>query len=288
MPELGSANPARRLGRVLASPRARRAMAQLGIEAGLVRGTGPNHRITHADVMKASVPPSSPGAAAAQPMLSEKRRIIAERTSQSVRTVPQFQMRTEVDATALVEFRQKHLPARAGVRPSITDLLLKALALGLRGFPQANRIWDNGGIIDLPTVAVGLVIALDDGLVLPVMAQANQLGIYELTRQRIELTSAARTGHLQPTIPRAAASSLSNLGQSCVDEFTGLIAPPQSTLLAVGRMALRPFVKDGSLVACQTLKLCLTVDHRVLDGAPGAAFLGQIAAALENPHALVS
>jgi pyruvate dehydrogenase E2 component (dihydrolipoamide acetyltransferase) len=214
------------------------------------------------------------------------RRILARYTTESARTVPQFNLRTEVDVTALVEFRRERLPARAEVHPTVTDLLLKALALALHRFPKANRIWEDGRIIQLETADVGLVIALEDGLVLPVIRCANELDLYELARRRTELTALARAGRLQPAIPRGAASSLSNLGNSRVDSFTGLIAPPQSSLFSVGRMAFRPFVHNGMVLARQTIQIGVTIDHRVLDGALAAELLGQFATLLESPNQL--
>jgi pyruvate dehydrogenase E2 component (dihydrolipoamide acetyltransferase) len=259
----------------VASPRARRLMRERGIDRRDVRGSGPGGRIVAADV------PQFASAAALSPM----RRAIVQATTASA-AVPQFTLRAELDASALLAFRARlleQMPPASEWQVSITDLLLCAQARALRACPAANRVWRDGAIQPLPTVAVGLVVSLDDGLLIPCIRDADQLELQELARQRAGLVQAARAGRLGGESLAGAASSLSNLGPSRVDDFAAILYPPQSSILAAGRVAPRPFVVDGQLCARPTLRLNLTADHRVLDGAPAADFLGHIIKHLESP-----
>jgi pyruvate dehydrogenase E2 component (dihydrolipoamide acetyltransferase) len=218
--------------------------------------------------------------------LSVMRRSIAERTALSFATIPHFYLRAEVDATELVRMRE-HLAVvieqECGVRVTVTDFLLRAQALALRDFPDANTVWQNGSLVRADEVGVGVVVGLADGLLIPVIRGADRLSLVKLARERARLVKVARNGQINPAMLSGAASSLSNLGATRTDEFAAIIAPPQSSMLAVGRAALRPFVVGGRLEARTTLRLCLSVDHRVLDGGPAATFLGRIVELLENP-----
>jgi pyruvate dehydrogenase E2 component (dihydrolipoamide acetyltransferase) len=204
--------------------------------------------------------------------------------------VPHFYLRTEVDATSLVQLREQNIEAIekcCGVRPSLTDFLLRAMALALRDCPLANCIWQAGAIVPLPSVDVGLVIQVGDGLMVPIIQHADRLSVLELARQRASLTSAVRTGKTPADIFQGGATSLTNLGKHRVDEFAAIISPPQSSMLAVGRLAERPAVHEGRLCLRQTMNLTLSVDHRVMDGVPGAEFLDRIVELLENPFLLL-
>jgi pyruvate dehydrogenase E2 component (dihydrolipoamide acetyltransferase) len=246
-------------------------MRERGIDPGSVRGTGPGGRIIEADV-----PRIAPSRA-----LSPMRRAIVQATTASA-AVPQFTLRAEIDATTLLAHRGRLLE-KSGTRVSITDYLLHAQSRGLRACPQANRIWHDGTIESLSAIAVGLVVSLDDGLLIPCIRDADQLDLMELARKRIELVGLARAGRLRGDSLAGPASSLSNLGHTRVDDFTAILYSPQSSMLAVGRIAARPFVLNGELVARPTLRLCLTIDHRILDGAPAAEFLDHLVEFLEQP-----
>jgi pyruvate dehydrogenase E2 component (dihydrolipoamide acetyltransferase) len=214
---------------------------------------------------------------------------VARATAESWATVPHFHLRSELDATALVEFREQFLgrpKEESGPRVSLTDLLLRALALSLRACPWANVVWRDGAPVELPAAAVGLVVSLDDGLLIPVIEGADRLEVVEVARRRAEVVAAAREGRLSAGAWQPAATSLSNLGHTRVDEFTPVLAAPQSTMLAVGRLAPRPFVVEGRLCARPTLRLTLAVDHRVMDGEPAARFLGRLVESLERPEML--
>jgi pyruvate dehydrogenase E2 component (dihydrolipoamide acetyltransferase) len=282
-------NPTRR-NRLIASPRARRAMRQRDLNPDSIRGTGPNGRIVEADVLRAgpspapATPPSAPSGS-----LSTMRRAVAAKVAESFATVPHFYLRSEADVTALVQLREQSLEALekcSGHRPTLTDFLLRAMALALRDCPQANRIWLNGAIVPLPSVDVGLVVQIDDGLMVPVLHNADRLSMTETVRARAELIAAVRSGKTSADLLQGGATSLTNLGKRRVDEFTPIISPPQSSMVAVGRVALRPAAFEGQLCLRQTLHVTLSGDHRVMDGVPAAEFLDHIVELLEKPFLL--
>jgi pyruvate dehydrogenase E2 component (dihydrolipoamide acetyltransferase) len=218
------------------------------------------------------------------------RRAIAEKTALSFSTVPHFYLRVEADVTALLEAREGLAPAierAAGVKPTVTDLLLLAMARALVEFPFANAVWQENTLAQLPQYDLGLVVGLPDGLLIPVLRRVDRLGLAALAKARSEAVAAARAGQLAAEATRGGATSLTNLGKVRVDEFAPVIAPGQSSMLAAGRCALRPFVVDGKLAARQTLRLCLAADHRVMDGGPAADFLGRITDLLEQPDLLL-
>ena len=266
------------------SPRARRRAAELGVDATRLQGSGRTGRIIEADVLKA-VKLSRP------PVLSSMRRAIAQRTAASFASAPHFYLRCEVDATALIKLREELLPEiqrASGVRLTLTDLLLRAQALALRDFPVANSIWQDDKIIALPTCDIGLVVGLRDGLIIPIVRGAEASDLATLAKQRASLVEAARSAILPREALQGGATSLSNLGNTRVDEFTAVLPSPHSSILAVGRAVPRPFSVEGLIGVRTTLKLCLSVDHRVLDGGPAAGFLGRIVELLEAPDALVA
>ncbi len=281
-------------------------MQQRGINAANIKGTGPNGRIVEADVLRAAAcrvgvspaeicgagvsPASAAGTAAPQGTISSMRRAVAAKVAESFATVPHFYLRSEVDATLLVQLRERNLAAiekGCGVRPSVTDFLLRAMALALRDCPQANRIWQNDAIVQLPSVDVGLVIQSGDGLMVPVIQNADRLGLMDMARQRVKLAELVRSGKTPADLFHGGATSLTNLGRRRVDEFAAIISPPQSSMLAVGRLAERPAVHEGRLCVRQTMNLTLSVDHRVMDGVPAAEFLDRIVEVLETPLLLL-
>ena len=263
------------------TPRARRRAGELGVDTSRIQGSGKGGRIIEADVLK--------GAATASSGLSVMRRAIARQTAESFSSAPHYYLRCEVDATALIRLREDLLPeieSREGVRLTLTDFILRAQAMALRQFPAANGIWLNDDIVKAPGGDVGLVVGLPEGLMIPIVRSPATGDLGGLAKQRASLVTAARAGTLSLEALQGGATSLSNLGNTRVDEFAAVIAPPQSTILAVGRAAPRPYVLGGKLAVRSTLRLCLSVDHRVLDGAPAAEFLGLIVDLLETPGKL--
>jgi pyruvate dehydrogenase E2 component (dihydrolipoamide acetyltransferase) len=285
--------------RIPASPRARRTMRQRGIQPSSVHGTGPNGRIVEADVLRAAATPGSTAPAGRSytppPMtvgglLTPMRRAVAAKVAESFATVPHFYLRSEADVTALMQLRSQTLETfekATGQRPSVTDFLLRAMIMALADCPKANRIWQRDTIVQLPTVDVGLVIQIADGLMVPILHQADRYSMLELVRQRAALVAAVRSGRTQADLFQGGATSLTNLGKSRVDEFAPIISPPQSSMLAIGRIAERPVAYDGRLCLRQTLHLTLAVDHRVMDGVPAAEFLDRIVELLEKPFLLL-
>ncbi|MBI3850415.1 MAG: 2-oxo acid dehydrogenase subunit E2 [Verrucomicrobia bacterium] len=280
------------------SPRARRRAAELGVDPTRLQGSGRTGRIIESDVLKAAA--SQGTAAIASParkaaptsvgQVSIMRRSIAERTALSFSTIPHFYLRAEVDATELVKMREHLLEVverECGVRVTVTDFLLRAQALALRDFPAANAVWQENGIEHYADADVGVVVGLPDGLLIPVIRTAQKLSLVQLAKERARLVEAVRTGRFNAEMLAGGATSISNLGTTRTDEFAAVIAPHQSSMLAVGRAIPRPYVVEGRLEIRTTIWLCLSVDHRVLDGGPAAEFLGRIVELLEAPKALV-
>jgi pyruvate dehydrogenase E2 component (dihydrolipoamide acetyltransferase) len=267
------------------SPRARRRAIELGVDTRALHGKGPTGRVTEADVMRAAG--SQPKRAST---MSTMRRTIAERTAASFSSIPHFYLRCEIDVTALSELRQDLLPkieAETGFRLSLTDLIVRAQSRALAAYPTANAVWIDDDIVQLTSGDVGLAVALSEGITIPILRSPGTGSISDLVRQRASSIAAARASQLTLAQLQGSATSLSNLGTTRVDEFAAVIPPGNSTILAIGRATLRPYVVNDRVEARNTLKLCLSIDHRVLDGTPAAEFLGLICDFLENPSKLV-
>jgi pyruvate dehydrogenase E2 component (dihydrolipoamide acetyltransferase) len=270
----------------LISPRALRVLKQMGLESETIVGSGPNGRILEADLLKIG------GPSGAKSSVASMRKAIAKLTSESFATVPHFYLRAELDAEPLVNFRSRMIDVvkqEVGVKITLTDFILRAMGLALEAYPSANCIWQNDTVVSLPQKDVGLVVGLPEGLLIPVITGVDRLTLSGLAQRRSQLVDFARAGRLpNEAMKSRVACSLSNLGISRVDEFSAIIPPPQSSILAVGRIAERPYVIDGKLVVRSTMKLCLSVDHRVMDGTQGAEFLGKIVDLLERPEQLIA
>jgi pyruvate dehydrogenase E2 component (dihydrolipoamide acetyltransferase) len=265
-------------------------MAELGIDPSALHGSGPEGRIVQADVLKARPARSAVHAAPVLLPVNPMRLAVARRTAESFATIPHFYLRAELDATAMVDLRAQLLEEvqkTHGIRLTLTDFLLGAMARAMAQCPEANRIWKDQGLLQFPTADLALMVAVPDGLLAPVIRQADRLALPGVARERCRLVTAARSGKLPADAVGGAAASVSNLGDSRVDDFGAIIMPPQSSMLAAGRAAPRPFVVDGRLSVRTTLHLCLSVDHRVMDGKAGAAFLGMILDLLEKPALLL-
>ena len=274
-------------GKVRASPGARRVAREQGLTLGEVPGTGPGGRIVERDV--------ADFVAARQTLPVEEeffpvgpvRKLMAERMSQSFSTAPHFYLGVEVKATALVELRERLLPIceeKAGVRLTFTDMLVKLLAAKLRDHPLANATWEEGRIRLYREINVGLATAVDEGLVVPVIKGADELSLTEVAVARRELAKKATAGKLTLGEITGGTFTLTNLGMLGVDVFQAIINPPQSAILATGRIAERPVVEKGQVVVSPTINLTLSVDHRVVDGATAARFLQDLQALIEDPH----
>ena len=269
-----SAQPSRK--GPLVSPRARRVASELGVNLVGIAGSGEFGRIRECDVRAAFT---------SQPAPSSSRKRIAEKMEASVGTIPQFSLRRELDLAPLTLVRDQLLAG--GVRLSFTDFLLKAMAVALREVPGMNASWREGLSEQRSKINVGFALQSPTRLLVPVITGADQLPLSQLARRRAELTAKANAGKLEAAEMQDGSCTLSNLGSFGVDEFQAIINPPESCILAAGRIAPRPFVLDGQLVVRPTLRLTLTVDHRVADGVLGAQFLSAISKAIEQPLLLL-
>jgi pyruvate dehydrogenase E2 component (dihydrolipoamide acetyltransferase) len=288
-----------------ASPVARRLAEGLGVDLSGVQGSGPGGRVVKEDVQRvaASVSTAPPGAktdAIREPgpvvPLTGIRRVVAERMAHSFTTAPHFYLSVEAEATALSRMREglmARIETSTGVRLTITDILVKVCAQALIEFPDVNVAWsesggaERGGVVRQSQVNIGVAIALDEGLVVPVIRHADQLSLGEIARQRVDLLHRARTGKLTFQDLEGGTFTLSNLGMYGIDQFQAIINPPQSAILAVGRIRERVVARDGAAVVRPTMHLTLSVDHRLLDGAHSALFLECVARFIEEPYLLL-
>ena len=266
-------------GEIIASPRAKRLAAEKGIALERIQGSGPGGRITEQDLLdfiekEDLVTPS------------RIQQITAERLTESFTTVPHFYLRIEADASELVAWREKLLPqveASTGVRLTYTDLLILLVARALTSHPRLNASWEGGLIREMKEVHLGVATAVEEGLLVPVIKNADQKGLEEIAQERNRLAEKAQAGRLGVADLEGGTFTLTNLGMFGVDDFDAIINPPQSAVLAVGRIAERVVAAEGKAVVKPTLRFSLAMDHRVLDGALAARFLKDLKALIENP-----
>jgi pyruvate dehydrogenase E2 component (dihydrolipoamide acetyltransferase) len=280
-----------------ASPKARRLAAERGLDVGALRGTGPNSAVLAEDVPAALPSPhSSPS-----PLEGERAgvrgsgvgegvsniwRIMADRMTASWTTAPHFYLVREVDVSRLVSWRER-ASTQTGTRITYTDLLVRLVAAALTRHPAANVSWKDGTIVRHAEINVGLAVAIDDGLVVPVLHRADTLSLTEIAARREDLVTRAQAGKLRPADIQGGGFTISNLGMYGVDAFSAIVNPPQAAILAVGRIADRVVAVNGQPAVQPTMVLTLSCDHRALDGARGAQFLGALADLIEEPLALL-
>ncbi|MGA8310481.1 MAG: dihydrolipoamide acetyltransferase family protein [Terriglobales bacterium] len=267
------------------SPKARRLAAERGVDLGQVRGSGPGGEILASDILAAAE--SKAGAAPVVDSSSPISRLMAERTTQSWTTVPHFFVVREVDAGALNQARQElalAIEKSRAVKLTYTDLLLALVARVLLKHPRMNASWTAEGVRRHADVNLGIAIAVNDGVVAPVIHNAHKAHLDEIAVQRRDLTERARAGKLRPQDVAGATFTISNLGMFGVDAFTAIITPPQAAILAVGRIADRVVPVDGKPGIRPMMTLTLSSDHRVVDGARAAEFLRDVTEAIGNPQ----
>jgi len=279
-----AAAPAAGPASIQISPKARRLAKELGVDIGQIRGTGPDGTITSEDVEAAANAKSSGAAAAAEP-LSQLARLMAERTAQSWANVPHFFLVQTVDSGALLE-KQKKLSAgnAAGTGPTITDLLIALIARVLEKHPKMNASWAGDGVRLNPDINVSVAMAVKDGVVGAVVPKANKESITAISALRRELTERARAGRLRPADISGGTFTLSNLGMYKVDAFSAIITPPQCAILAVGAIADAVVPVDGQPGIRPMMTMTLSSDHRVVDGARAAEFMGELVNAIREPE----
>jgi pyruvate dehydrogenase E2 component (dihydrolipoamide acetyltransferase) len=275
-------------GRVKASPLARRLAKEKGIDLASLSGTGPEGRIIAEDVERAQASPAgAPAAASAEPEtvpLSQLRKTIARRMTEAWQA-PTFQIAMTADMTAAIAARKAMVERlREGdAKPTFSDILTKACAVALLRHPGMNVHFAGDSLLRFPTANVGFAVALEKGLVVPVIKNAERKTIAELAADRAALVDRARSGALKADDLDGGTFTISNLGMFGVDRFVAVLNPPQAGILAVGAIEERAVVRDGEIVARPLLELTLSCDHRSVDGATASEFLGTVKAFLEQP-----
>ena len=283
--------------RLKASPLARRLAKEHGVDLSLIAGSGPDGRVVRDDVLQAaSTAPEIPVVetpALQQPTeviaMDGIRGIIAERMTLSLQTNASVTLHTEVDATGFVELRgmlNDKLQARE-VSITYTDLLVKVVANALGDHPRLNATLTDEGIHLLPEINIGVAVALEDGLVVPVVRDADKARLSEISVQVKDFAERARGNQLTPGELQGGTFTITNLGNFGIDAFTPIINPPESAILGVGRILKKPVVHEDEIVARSMLTLSLTFDHRVVDGAPAAQFLQTVSGSIQDPYLLL-
>ena len=265
--------------RVLASPKARRLARERGVRIEDLRGSGPHGAVQAADVPMQQAPP--------QPVVSGAWRTMADRMQQSWRDVPHFYLERDVDATRLNSWRES-VRRRPGYETvTHTDLLVVICAAALAEHPRVNATWRDGSVQLHESVNVGIAVATDDALIVPVVHGADRLELKAVAQVRADLVSRARERKLRPVDVSDGTFTISNLGMFGVDAFHAIVNTPQAAILAVGRILDRIVAVDGEPAVRPMMTVSLSFDHRVVDGAEGARFLDTLAAVVEEPAALV-
>ena len=292
--------------RIFASPLARRMAAQAGIDLASLSGSGPRGRIVKRDIEAAlanadaapapgpaaapSAPaprapeaPAAPGSGVVAVPNTGMRKTIARRLAESKQTVPHFYLTVDCDIDALLKTRQELNARSDAYRLSVNDFVVKAAALALRKTPEANASWTDAATLRYERVDIAVAVAVEGGLVTPVVRDADNKGLAEISAEMADFAARARDGKLKPEEYRGGGFSVSNLGMYGVREFAAVINPPQAGILAVGAGEKRPAVRDGALAIATMMSCTLSGDHRVIDGAIGARFLAAFKGLVEDP-----
>ena len=286
-------------GRQLASPLARRMASERGLDIGQVRGSGPGGRIIKRDVeeamsggaaLLAGARPTAPVATAAdyvdQP-LTQIRKTIARRLAESIGPVPTFYLSAEYDLARVTDMRAAMAAIGPEYKVSVNDIVMKAVAVALTKHPEVNSHWMGDKIRQHHRVHVGMAVAIPEGLITPVIFDADGKGLQQISQEARELAKRARDRKLQPHEYTGATMSVSNLGMLGIDEFTAIINPPEAAILAVGAVEDKAVVVSGAVEVRKRMRVTMSCDHRVIDGALGAQFLQTLRRLIENPLMLV-
>lgn len=307
-----AARPAEDGARLIVSPLAARMAAEAGINLRSLKGSGPGGRIVKRDIeeaMKAapatSAQPSTAPAEARSAQLpaqqseiqgasayrdepmSEMRRTIARRLVTSIGPVPHFFLTTEIEMDRAAEARRQINEANPDLKISLNDLIIKVAALSLIQHPQVNASFQDKSVRYYERADVGVAVAIEEGLITPVIRSAESKGLGRIASEVRELAERARARKLRPEEYTGATFSVSNLGMFGIDEFTAVINPPEAAILAVGAMTPKPVVREGEIVVRQMMRVTMSCDHRVIDGATGARFLQTFKKMLESPLSML-
>jgi pyruvate dehydrogenase E2 component (dihydrolipoamide acetyltransferase) len=280
-----------------------------------VHGTGPNGRVIRRDVETAMVTAPAPVAASAAASretvapapstsakptaasapamvidgdfkdvpLTQMRKTIARRLSESIGPIPTFYLTAEIDMTKVTELREQMVAAGDQFKVSVNDIVMKAVAIALSRHPEVNAHWNGDHIRYFARVHLGMAVATDDGLIVPVITDAHTKGLGQIGREAREMAKRARERKLTPAEYTGSTFSVSNLGMFGIDQFTAIINPPEAAILAIGGMETKPVWMGGAFVPRQRMRVTLSCDHRVIDGAVGAKFLQTVRQLLESP-----
>ena len=283
--------------RIKASPLAKKLAEDKGVDINAVKGSGDNGRIIKRDVdsyTPSAAPKAQKATAPVMPFLpagqeghtdtplSQMRRIIAQKLSESKHTAPHFYLTMSITMDKAIEAR-KAINELSPVKVSFNDLVIKACAMALRKHPAVNSSWMGDFIRQNNHIHIGTAVAVDEGLIVPVIKFADQKSLSQIADEASTLIDKARTKKIQPSEFTGNTFTISNLGMMDIDEFTAIINPPDACILAVGKIAATPVVENGQVVVRQIMKLTMSCDHRVVDGAVGSRFLQTLKAHLENP-----
>ena len=284
-------------GRQRSSPLARRLASEKGIQLGGIQGSGPGGRIVKRDIENAKATGGAGRSAAAERLategdfkdvpLTQIRKTIARRLSESNGPVPTFFLTSEYDVTRAAEFRTQLTEMGEQYKVSFNDIVIKAVALALAEHPEVNAHWLNDKIRHFNRVHVAMAVAVEDGLITPVLFDADRLSLWEISEKARDLAKRARERKLTPEEYTGATFTVSNLGMFGIDQFTAIINPPEAGILAIGGSESKPVVIDGSLEIRERMRVTMSCDHRVIDGATGAKFLQTLKQYIENPLSLV-
>ncbi|MEP6621301.1 MAG: pyruvate dehydrogenase complex dihydrolipoamide acetyltransferase [bacterium] len=292
------ATPAVPAGPTRSSPLARRLAAERGLDLGGVQGSGPNGRIIKRDVeaaataqpARAASAPAAPAVAGADYTdvpLTQIRKIIAKRLGESIGPIPTFYLTAEFDLTRVMEMRAAMADLGDEFKVSVNDILIKAIAVTLSQHPEVNAHWNGDHIRYFNRVHVGMAVATDDGLIVPVIWDADKKRLSEISRDAKELAKRARERKLKPEEFTGSTFSVSNLGMFGIDQFTAIINPPEAAILAIGAGEDKAVVVNGEVVVRKRVRVTMSCDHRIIDGAVGAKFLQALRRLVENPLMLV-
>ena len=287
-------------GRARTSPLARRLAREQGLDLQTVRGTGPGGRIIKRDIEAAVAggvaAPAAAGAPAPAPAregdfndvpLTQMRKTIARRLSESLGPIPTFYLTADLDMDRVTEMRTAMVEMGDEFKVSVNDIVMKAVATALTLHPEVNAHWLGDRIRYFNRVHLGMAVAVEDGLITPVVFDADRKRMSEISREARELATRARERRLKPDEYTGATFSVSNLGMFGIEHFTAIINPPETAILAIGAVERKPVDVDGEVVARQRMRVTMSCDHRVIDGATGARFLQTLRRMLENPLMLV-
>ena len=280
--------------RIFASPLARRIAGDNGVDLAALTGTGPHGRIIRADVEEAVARGITAPVATGSAVIAEAgsrfvphnamRRVIAERLQYSKQTAPHFYLTVDCEIDTLLSARKSlNENAPEGVKISVNDMVIKAAAYALMTVPDVNGCYEEEGCRYYDQADVCMAVAVDGGLVTPVIHGANKLSLSEIAGKAVDLAGRARSGKLDPSEYSGGSFTISNLGMFGIREFAAVINPPQGAILAVGAGEQRPVVKQGALAVATVMSVTLSADHRIVDGALGARWMQAFKAAIENP-----